>query len=125
MFQEMFAYIEELEDSIDDMSEEIGECYKSFVKKHTHVDTGNLINSYQVQPQGNGTVTVSTAVPYAIYCEFKFEHFMFNKGMFDLMNSGFIEFILGNQHRDTKFDIGVVTDNGIHSQGGVLDDNFN
>lgn len=120
MFQEMIAYIDILEESTDSQAMQIGEAYKAFVKKHTHVDTGNLIGSYQVQPLGDGLVTVNTDVEYAYICEYNYGHYMFNKGMCDLINSGQIEQIIQTP-LDAKvyFDLGTRNGYGTSTQGGI------
>lgn len=118
----MYAYLDLLQDNTKEQAKEIGEAYKECVKKHTHIDTGNLISSYQVQWLGDNTVTVSTDVEYAFQCEYTYQHYMFNKGMHDLINSGIIEEILG-KNAGIRYDLGTSHGYGISTQGGLRDAN--
>lgn len=85
LFDDMYALIETVEGIEQDVVLEVAEIYKKLCESHTHVDTGRLIGSYEIELTEDGA-KVSNPTPYAIYCEYLHQHYMFHKALEDLLS---------------------------------------
>lgn len=83
MFEDLYMALDTIESIPEQVIPKACEEYIKCCQQFTHVDTGRLINSYKWDMIDDGwetQATVYNTAPYAMYCEYMWQHYMFHKG---------------------------------------------